>query len=100
MKLTTKVIVNMIPGWLTPEVEAHLRTQYVDNVDVEFADLRSIKYWKRDSKETVGKFDRNRDAGAAILRTFDHRLFDGTLRLYVYSDSTDTVVVQHYFQAE
>ncbi len=91
MKITTEYIKTLIPTLLTDEALKHIQSQFTEDLTPMHADLKNPKHWKRESKNAEN---------SKIVRCFDFRPLDGQLRLYIYSDSTDTNFIGHEFLGE
>lgn len=91
--LNSKALKLLIPTFATDDEVRRLCGRFVPLVPfTEMAEhIRKPSNWKRIGKERVA---------GTILRTFNCAPLDDQLRLYVVTDSSDTVVVNHYFQDE
>ena len=94
MKFSSDLIKKSIPQWIVPEIE-RLRHEFrpVLEIDAFKKDATQPKNWKQISKEKV----RSLRGNEAVKRSFNCDPLDDQLRLYVWTNKTDTELVAFQF---
>lgn len=87
LKLNSKVLKQEVVGYLK-ERRGFVNHIYGEELDFDETELYDVKIWKRETKE---KDDDH------ILRVFapriEHETLSDDLRIYVYTDETDTEIL-------